>query len=123
MTKKRIIIFLKELLFIFSLLPLILNWIVGIFINDTEKKPYIYRNFLISIVFLIISSLLYLLYYFITELYFSILFNYIFFVIQLIFVFIYVYFSLIHIIAYIKNKHYKIFNILDQIQKDILNYI
>ena len=105
---------IKEILFYFSILPFILNWIVGLFyLEEAEKKPYIYRSFFVSLIFLFKSSLFYVLYYFITSLLNFSFFNYLFFLLQLILVVWYVGISILQILSYAKKQHFKIFDKLD----------
>ncbi len=105
---------IMEIIFILSLLPLILNWIVGLFFLDQkEKRTYIYRNFTISFVFLIISVLIYILYLIITNIYFSLIINYIFFILQILFIFFYTGMSILQIWSYKNNLNLNIFKIID----------
>ncbi len=105
---------IMEIIFIFSLLPLILNWILGIFFLDQkEKRTYIYRNFTISFVFLLISVLLYILYLIISNIYFSLIINYIFFILQISFIIFYIGISFLQIWSYKKNQKFNIFKIID----------
>jgi hypothetical protein len=100
---------IKEILFYFSILPFILNWIVGLFyLEEAEKKPYVYRSFFVSLIFLFKSSLFYVLYYFITSLLNFSFFNYLFFLLQMILVIWY-----LKILSYAKKQHFKIFDKLD----------
>jgi hypothetical protein len=105
---------IKEILFYISILPFILNWIVGLFsLEEAEKKPYVYRSFFVSLIFLFKSSLFYVLYYFITSLLNFSFFNYLFFLLQLILVIWYVGISILQILSYAKKQHFKIFDKLD----------
>jgi hypothetical protein len=125
MSKKEQIIYrLKEIFFIISILPLILNWILGIFyFKNEEKYPYIYRNFIISILFLICSSIFYIIYNFIMNIFFMLSINYLFFVFQTTLILLYVYFAILQIISYYKKKSFMILDKIDLIYKFLLNYI
>jgi len=105
---------IKEILFYFSILPLILNWIMGLFyLEEAEKKSYVYRSFFISLVFLFTSSLFYVFYYFITSILNFSFFNYFFFLLQSILVIWYIGLSLLQVLSYGKKQHFKIFDKLD----------
>ena len=105
---------LKEILFYFSIMPLILNWIVGLYyLEEAEKKSYVYRSFFISLVFLFTSSLFYVFYYFITSILNFSFFDYLFFLLQSILVIWYIGISILQVLSYAKKQHFKIFDKLD----------
>jgi len=105
---------LKEILFYFSIMPLILNWIVGLYyLEEAEKKSYVYRSFFISLVFLFTSSLFYVFYYFITSILNFSFFDYLFFLLQSIVVIWYIGISILQVLSYAKKQHFKIFDQLD----------
>ncbi len=122
--KKEIEVTLEKALFIFSLFPLLLNWIVGLyFLKDEHKKIYIYRNFIVSFVFLILSSFLYLIYAFFINFISIVLLNPIFFMFQLFFTLGYIYISITQILSYYQGQDYWILRKIDKLYIIILEYL
>ncbi len=122
--KKEIELYIEKGLFIFSIMPFILNWITGLyFLKDEEKKPYVYRSFLSSFLFLIVSSILYLMYDFIIDIFFNNFINMVFFILQLFVVLIYIYIFIIQMLSYYKKQNFWILNKTDELYKLILEYL
>lgn len=121
--KQQIQEYFEKFLFIFSLMPLILNWIAGIyFLKDNERKTYIYRSFIASWMFLIISSILYLIYVAFIDV-FSSNINIIFFILQVVLVLFYLYISIIQILSFYKKEDFYILKMLDSLYSVILEYL
>lgn len=122
--KKEIELYIENGLFIFSIMPLILNWVIGLyFLKDEGKKTYVYRSFLSSFLFLIVSSILYLMYDFIIDIYFNNFINMVFFILQLFVILVYIYIFIIQMLSYYKKQNFWILNKTDELYKLILEYL
>lgn len=125
MKNKNIINQIQEILFIISLLPLLLNWILGFFIFHKEKeKIYIYRSAFNSVLFISLSSSLFLIFLLINEyIITNSLINYIFFILQVFLVLAYFFISIALFISYYKNSELKILYKLDLLYQKFLEIL
>lgn len=114
----------KEILFIFSLLPLLLNWIVGFFVFHNEKQKYIYLSAFNSVLFISLSSILFLIFLLINEFIITTsLIHSIFFILQLFLVLLYFFISIALFISYYKNLEVKILNKFDLLYQKLLEIL
>ncbi len=84
----------ERFLLILSILPFLLNWIIGILlIKDTQKMKLCYFSSISGILFILLSSVLYFIYTFFYGISFQILVNSIFLLLQIFLIALYLFFS------------------------------